>query len=336
MLINYYEHFTEGWSTMNVNQFINRLVLFFCLFLIFLPFQLHADHPTLEKPHTFSAGTPAKASEVNANFDVAYEHIQELLNVVCKYHPDEPLCHTEDPHENWTNELGMTFVLIQPGIFEMGSSESENGRRSDEDQHSVTLTTPFYMQTTEVTQGQWRAIMGNNPSNYSGCGDNCPVENISWEDAQKFIEKLNLYENTNRYHLPTEAQWEYAARAGTSTALANGNIVETKCSLDSNLNAMGWYCGNADNKTHPVGQKQANAWGLYDMHGNVWEWCKDWYDLYTTNPVTDPEGLSSGPYRVSRGGSCKDYAMYCRSACRGYSPDYRDYPIGLRLLRTLQ
>ncbi|KPA17999.1 Sulphatase-modifying factor domain protein, partial [Candidatus Magnetomorum sp. HK-1] len=179
--------------------------------------------------------------------------------------------------ETFTNSIGMTFVRIPAGTFIMGSPEDELGRWSDEVLHQVTLTQDFYMQTTEVTQGQWKAIMGNNPSYFSNCGDNCPVEYVSWNDAQEFIQKLNQKEG-DTYRLPTEAEWEYAARAGSTTALANGNLVEKDCNLDVNLNAMGWYCGNSNSETHQVAQKQANAWGLYDMHGNVWEWCNDWYD----------------------------------------------------------
>jgi formylglycine-generating enzyme required for sulfatase activity len=217
----------------------------------------------------------------------------------------------------------------------MGSPEGETGRGSDEIQHSVTLTQSYYLQTTEVTQGQWKAVMGSNPSNFSSCGDDCPVDKVSWEDAQEFIEKLNMHENTNRYKLPTEAQWEYAARAGSTTALANGNLVEIGCTMDTNLNEMGWYCGNADSKTHPVAQKQANDWGLFDMHGNVWEWCSDWYGSYPDISVTDPEGASSGSARVQRGGSWGNSAQYSRSAGRSFeTPDYRF--IGLRLSRTLK
>jgi len=234
--------------------------------------------------------------------------------------------------QTWTNEFDMTFVLIQPGTFDMGSPKDETDRETDEVQHSVTLTRSFYLQTTEVTQGQWKAVMGSNPSNFSSCGDDCPVELVSWEDTKEFIEKLNLHENTNRYRLPSEAQWEYAARAGSTTALANGNIVKTACNLDTNLDAMGWYCGNANNKTHPVAQKQANALGLYDMHGNVWEWCQDWYDTYPANSVTDPMGPSSGTKRVMRGGNWYNESRRCRSAERGSeSPTARHNNIGLRL-----
>jgi len=319
---------------MNVNQTKTTCFVFACLAMLLLPFQLQAESPVVEKPHTFSSGTPARASEVNANFDVAYEQIQKLLNVVCKYHPEEPMCHTTEPQETLTNDFGMTFVLIQPGTFVMGSPEGETGRYSDEVQHNVTLTQKYYLQTTEITQGQWKAVMGSNPSYFSSCGDDCPVEHVSWEDAQEFIEKLNLHENVNRYRLPTEAQWEYAARAGSTTALANGNLAVTGCSLDTNLNAIGWYCGNAD-KTHQVAQKQPNAWGLYDMHGNVSEWCQDLYGSYPDISVTDPGGASSGLNRVRRGGSWRNNARSCRSAGHGRSRlGYRSDDLGLRLSRA--
>ena len=132
------------------------------------------------------------------------------------------------------------------------------------------------MQTTEVTQGQWRSVMGSNPSDFANCGNNCPVENVSWDDIQSFITAMNQ-RGDGTYRLPTEAEWEYAARAGSTSAFANGGISVTDCSYDPNLDAMGWYCGNASSTTHSVGGKQPNAWGLYDMHGNVWEWCQDWY-----------------------------------------------------------
>jgi len=322
---------------MKNNQFKITFLVFFCLIMLLFPLQLLANGPIIKKPHTFSAGTPARASEVNANFDVAYDNIQKLLNVVCKFHPTEPLCLTTEPPETWTNDIGMTFVLIQPGTFVMGSPESEAGRKTDEVQHGVTLTNAFYIQTTEVTQGQWKAIMGNNPSYFNSCGDDCPVDQISWEDAQVFIEKLNLHENSNRYRLPTEAQWEYAARAGSTTSLANGNIEHTNCSLDTNLTAMGWYCGNADNKTHQVAQKKPNAWGIYDMHGNLWEFCQDWYASYPTGSVTDPQGASSGSSRVLRGGSWYDVAWRSRSANReAHSPDFRSENFGIRLMRTIE
>lgn len=164
----------------------------------------------------------------------------------------------------------MTFNRIPTGTFMMGSPEDEPMRDSDETQHQVTLTNSYYMQTTEVTQGQWKAVMGSNPSWFSDCGDDCPVEEVSWDDVQEFITELNKL-GQGTYRLPTEAEWESAARAGSMTAFANGDITETGSGYDPNLDAMGWYSCNSDSKTHPVAQKQPNAWGLYDMHGNVWE-----------------------------------------------------------------
>jgi len=219
--------------------------------------------------------------------------------------------------DTFTNSLGMTFKLIPAGTFTMGSPKDELGRADGETQHQVTLTKTHYMQTTEVTQGQWKAVMGNNPSAFPNCGDDCPMESVSWDDAQAFITELNK-KGEGAYRLPTEAEWEYAARAGTDTAYANGDMTEADCGHDPNLDAMGWYCGNATvtyggcadgsgwggpscSGTFPVAQKQANAWGLYDMHGGVHEWCNDWFGAYAgSDPVTDPTGPDTGTGRVGR------------------------------------
>jgi formylglycine-generating enzyme required for sulfatase activity len=175
--------------------------------------------------------------------------------------------------------------------------------------------------------------MGNHPSYFINCGDNCPVEQVSWYDVQAFITELNK-RGEGTYRLPTEAEWEYAARAGSTTAFANGGISVLECSYDPNLDAMGWYCGNSGSKTHPAAQKLPNAWGLYDMHGNVWEWCQDWYGIYPSGAVLDPTGPSSGANRVIRGGSWYHYARSCRSAFRGsFSPGDRRYLLGFRLAR---
>jgi formylglycine-generating enzyme required for sulfatase activity len=234
-----------------------------------------------------------------------------------------------------SNSLGMAFVYIAPGSFMMGSPSDEPGRGNDETQRRVTLTKGFYMQTTEVTQGQWKAVMGNNPSYFKNCGDDCPVENVSWNDVQQFIRKLNQREGSGTYKLPTEVEWEYTARAGSSSAFANGGISELQCGFDSNLDAMGWYCGNSDKRTHPAARKQPNTWGLYDMHGNVYEWCQDWYGNYPSGSVTDPTGPSSGSDRVFRGGSWSYGARNCRSADRySYTPGYRYNNLGFRILST--
>jgi formylglycine-generating enzyme required for sulfatase activity len=239
----------------------------------------------------------------------------------------------EQPND-FTNSMGMTFNLIPTGTFMMGSPEDELGRYTDETQHQVTLTRSFYIQTTEVTQAQWVAVMGSNPSYFSQCGGNCPVEDVSWNDVQDFIVALNS-RGEGTYRLPTEAEWECAARAGSTTAFANGDITVTGCGLDPNLDATGWYCGNNDPfGTKPVAQKLPNAWGLYDMHGNLWEWVQDRWGSYPTTAMTDPTGPETGLYRVVRGGYWFLRARYCRSAARNYgTPITRYNYIGFRLLR---
>jgi formylglycine-generating enzyme required for sulfatase activity len=203
--------------------------------------------------------------------------------------------YAEEPKKRIKNSVGMEFVLIKPGKFLMGSPADEPGRYTGEVQHRVNLTKPFYLQTTEVTQGQWQALMGKNPSSHKRCGDSCPVEQVSWEDAQRFIQKLNQKEGTDKYRLPTEAEWEYACRAGSTP---NGNITTLQCGVDDNLNGIGWYCGNSQNLIHPVAGKKPNAWGLYDMLGNVQEWCQDWFGGYPDDEVVDPKGPKKGSYRV--------------------------------------
>lgn len=237
-----------------------------------------------------------------------------------------------------TNSLGMTFIKIQPGTFMMGSpngaSGYEKGRDTDEKQHQVTLTQPYYIQNTEVTQGQWIAVMSNNPSYFLACGSDCPVEQVSGNNIDIFLSNLNAMDE-GTYRLPTEAEWEYAARAGSTTAFANGDIFMEYCDLDLHLDLLGWYCYNANSTTHPVAMKAPNAWGIYDMHGNVYEWCQDWYkeDL-GSDPVTDPTGPPSGTVRVIRGGSYSSDARYCRSANRNDAfPSSIDSTVGLRLVR---
>ena len=219
----------------------------------------------------------------------------------------------------------MEFVRIPAGSFLMGSPEDEQDRNSDETQHGVTISQGFWMGKYEVTQGQWEAVMGSNPSRYSRCGPRCPVETVSWDDVQQFIARLNARESGSgyRYRLPTEAEWEYAARAGTTGA------------RHGELDATAWYRGNSGGTPHPVGGKGANAWGLHDMLGNVWECTADWYGNYPSGAVTDPTGPSRGSRRVRRGGSWADYARYVRSAGRVSSaPGLRYSTLGFRLVRT--
>lgn len=219
------------------------------------------------------------------------------------------------------NGVLLEMVKIKAGTFTMGSPEGELGRNSDETQHQVTLTKDYWLGKFEVTQAQYEAIMGKNPSLYKG--GNCPVEQVSWKDAKEFCNKLNeryagKLPTGYRFDLPTEAQWEYACRAGTTTALNNGTNLTAETGKCSNLNEVGWYDGNygpggAGHKA--VGQKRPNLWGLYDMHGSVCEWCRDWYASYTGD-ATDPTGPTSGLDRVVRGGGWGSVALCCRSAYR--------------------
>jgi len=192
------------------------------------------------------------------------------------------------------NSIGMEFMRIPAGTFQMGSNDP-NAYNDEKPVHTVRISKPFYLGKYEVTQGQWEAIMGKNPSQFQG-GPKLPVESVSWEDVQEFIRRLNAEEGRKSYRLPTEAEWEYAARAGTMTAYSYGDDARQ-------LEEYAWYQENSGKKTHSVGQKQPNAWGLYDMHGNVGEWVQDWYGPYTTGAVEDPVGPSSGLFRVNRGGS---------------------------------
>ncbi|OQX07969.1 MAG: hypothetical protein BWK80_48770 [Desulfobacteraceae bacterium IS3] len=254
----------------------------------------------------------------------------------------------ENDKKSFTNSIGMTFVYIPPGEFMMGSPEDEPGRDSDEKQHKVKLTKGFYMQTTEVTQKQWKAVMGNNPSRFEDCGDDCPVENVSWDDVQEFINKLNLDsarfpegerpptvgERSRTYRLPTEAEWEYACRAGTTTPFSSGKCLSTvQANYDGNYPLSGCPKEKDRGKPIPVASFSPNAYGLHDMHGNVGEWCQDWYGDYASGSVTDPMGIDSGSLRVVRGGSRSDYAKHCRSARRfRLLPDIESRDLGFRLL----
>ena len=229
--------------------------------------------------------------------------------------------------------INYNMVYILPGT--MGSPLGEPKRDSDERQHKVTLTKGFYMGATEITQSQWRQIMGNNPSKFKG--DNLPVEQVSWNDCQEFIRKLNRQEGDNKYRLPTEPEWEYACRAGTTTHFYTGNCISTdQANYDGNYPMQGCSKGRYRKKTIDVASFSPNAWGLYDMHGNVWEWCQDWYEDYQGDHVTDTEGPFSGSYRrVDRGGGWNDGDRRCRSADRYYNtPANRYDDLGFRLART--
>ena len=233
------------------------------------------------------------------------------------------------------NGFKLEMVKIKAGTFTMGSPKGELGRNYDEIQHQVTLTKDYWLGKFEVTQAQYEAIMGNNPSYFKG--GNRPVEEVNWEEAKAFCNKLNeRYAGKlpagYRFDLPTEAQWEYACRAGTTTALNNGTNLTSEFGKCSNLNEVGWYDKNNEYGHNAVGQKRPNNWGLYDMHGNVSEWCRDWHAYSYTGDATDPTGPTSGSERVYRGGCWSLYASCCRSANRGgYSPDRRMSSCGFRL-----
>ncbi len=224
----------------------------------------------------------------------------------------------------YTNSLAMKFAWIPPGTFLMGSPANEPERNhNDETQHKVTLTRGFWMGVHQVTQAQWQAVMGTRPSESKG--DNLPVERISWDHTVAFCEALGTKDGKT-YRLPTEAEWEYACRAGTTTAFSCGADV-------SALGDYAWYNGNSGGQSHPVGGKKPNPWGLYDMRGNVWEWCQDGYGPYTTGDVKDPLIETNTDARVFRGGSWLDWAERCRSASRGQGgPDYWHCHLGLRVV----
>ncbi len=257
---------------------------------------------------------------------------------------------------------GADFARIPAGSFIMGSPSGELGRFDDETQHHVSISRPFMMQVTEVTQGQWQDLMGYNPAHFKGCGANCPVEQVNWHEALAYANATSATEGVAQcfdctgsgtsvecdlkpqytkpqdcpgYRLPTEAEWEYAARAGTTTAFHTGRITGT--TTCSNMDAAGWYDSNSGSTTHAVGGKAANAWGLYDMHGNMWEWTWDWYqENFGSTAVTDPAGPSYGSNRVLRGGSWRNSARYCRAASRyDNDPGSRYIFIGFRLVRSI-
>ena len=223
------------------------------------------------------------------------------------------------------NSIGMKFTLIQAGEFYMGSEEFDD----EEPVHKVRINNPFYLGTYPVTQREWKAVMRRNPSDLKG--DDLPVEQVSWDDVQKFIKKLNEKEGTDKYRLPSEAEREYACRAGTTTRYSFGDD-------ESKLGNYAWYDDNSEEETYPVGQKKPNSWGLYDMHGNVWEWVQDeWHDNYDGAP-TDGSAWEreDGADRVLRGSGWYGNAKGGRSALRNRSdPRDRDYGLGFRLLQEV-
>ncbi len=260
--------------------------------------RLAKKHEQDERMFAFISTHPVTEDRVNRARDAAQQQ------------PDQPQSRqsqvSADVHDGiavYNSAINAKLTLIPAGTFTMGSPSSEAGRFSNETQHRVTISRPFYMQTTPVTQGQWKAVMGSNPSSFKDCSDDCPVENVSWNDVQEFINRLNRMEKTYKYRLPTEAEWEYAARAGSATAYYFGDS-------DDNLGDFSWYHKNSEDKTHCVGLKKPNAWGLYDMYGNVWQWVQDRYiGDYPSTESTNPTGALEGSLRVLRGGLLQHSAM---------------------------
>jgi len=238
--------------------------------------------------------------------------------------------------ETFTNSIGMEFVLIPAGKFKTPWHKNDFGEIV---YREVTISKPFYLGKYEVTQEQWVAVMGDNPSVFKGRTN--PVDYVSWEDASAFIQKLNKKEGVKKYRLPTDAEWEHAARAGTDTEWFFGKD-------PADLGKYAWFSENCQGTTHPVGKKNPNPWGLYDIYGNVCEWVQDWYerewewvqmwDWYEEDEkegwaaVTDPTGPASGSDRVSRGGSWVSTVEGCLADLRDeHTPDFRDYTLGFRL-----
>jgi formylglycine-generating enzyme required for sulfatase activity len=260
--------------------------------------------------------------ELNKNVDILTNENEKLKNLLSQQKNE-----IKEIIAKPGNSISMKFTLIPAGEFDMGSKESDDERPV----HKVKIKNSFYLGTYPVTQREWKAVMGdnNNPSTFNG--DDLPVELVSWDDVQEFIKKFNEKEGTDKYRLPSEAEWEYACRAGTTTRYSFGDS-------ESKLGDYAWYRDNSEDKTHPVGQKEPNSWGRYDMHGNVWEWVQDgWHSNYNGAPTAGSAWVTEGgAYLVIRGGSRNNLAKACRSAYRANNDlHHRDNDLGFRLLQEL-
>jgi formylglycine-generating enzyme required for sulfatase activity len=247
-----------------------------------------------------------------------------------------------EPPKRITNSLGMEFVLIPAGSFHMGSHKREKGYQGNERRHKVTLTKRFYMQTTEVTQGQWHAVMGRGLINLHKGPENWPVTRVSWFDAQTFIRRLNE-KNEGVFRLPTEAEWEYACRAGTTTSYYWGDKIDCSKAMYGNNPNGDYSCElfvtakiTEAGKPAPVKSYPPNPWGLYDMSGNVWEWCQDWFNYYPRGHLIDPKGPADGKSRARRGGSWYSGPLTLRSGNRNFAnPAFKEVSLGFRVVREL-
>jgi len=235
----------------------------------------------------------------------------------------------------YTNSLGMEFELITPGEFLMGAApQDDRAEENEKPQHKVWISKPFYLGKYLVTQQEWENLMGNNPSEFKQAGKRAPVETVSWNDCQEFIKKLN-HKESRMYRLPTEAEWEFAARGGGAIRSPFNSFLYTYGDDTSILGEYAWFEKNSKDTTYPVGQKKPNSIGLYDMMGNTWEWCEDWYDnyYYKKSHEEDPKGSDIGENKVLRGGSWYYNDKDCRISNRfNRFPDLKYYNYGFRLV----
>ena len=280
----------------------------------------------------------AKAERMISEFCQSEDELIELVQMavrkllgeeIVSVTPSTPIKAQPQPSSvppTWEDPVtGMEFVFIKGGCFEMGDTFGD-GDKDEKPVHQVCVD-DFYLGKYEVTQGQWEKVMGNNPSYFKNCGGNCPVEQVSWNEVQEFISRLNQ-RSGKRYRLPIEAEWEYAARSGGKREKWSGT------SSEGELGQYAWYDGNSGSRTHPVGKKRPNGLGLYDMSGNVWEWCADWYgeNYYQGSPRNNPKGPGNGSYRIFRGGAWRILPRLVRVAVRdGFGPAGRSYFLGFRL-----
>jgi formylglycine-generating enzyme required for sulfatase activity len=265
--------------------------------------------------------------------------VRQLLDALQQEAPEQP--------KLLANSLGLKFALIPAGVFLMGSAETEAGRRCNESpQHEVAVTRPFYLGLYPVTQEQYEKVTGVNPARFNrdgGGGPDYPVEQVSWLDAVAFCKKLSALPEEKEagrvYRLPTEAEWEYACRAGTTTAFGHGAMLSAaQANFDGAFPYGGVDRGESAGKTSRVGAYPANNYKLHDLHGNVWEWCADWFhdSYYRRSPRNDPPGPASGQFRVLRGGCWRSHAATCRAAYRNaLAPHHRDIYTGFRVVATL-
>ena len=300
---------------------MKKLFVYLIALSVLLPTAMVAANSTPQKPPKITRPTkPMSKPNVKPRTPANRSHRQSSQSSSATSQRVNPALISVTGAKTFTvNGVNFTMVGVQGGTFHMGSKD---GRDDEKPIHSITLSS-YYIGQTEVTQALWKVVMGSNPSNFKG--DNLPVEMVSWNDCQSFITKLNQ-QTGEHFRLPTEAEWEFAVRGGRKSR-------GFKYSGNTNIDYVAWYDGNFGSKTHPVATKSPNELGIYDMSGNVYEWCQDWKGNYCSSPQTNPTGPTSGSGRVIRGGGWRHDARYCRSAFRGhYAPDSRSDDIGLRLV----